>query len=119
MLEQITEHPIKIAASTLTVLSMLIGGVLTIDNRYAHADDVNREQQTQRQAIENTAKQNRIDFNYSIDQLRKQTLEDKVFEILLISEEKRTSVDKARLEKYLRDLQAIDSKWQNKDKPGQ
>lgn len=118
MINQIKENPIKSLASLLTILSMLVGTVLTVDSRYAHADAVSKEQQTQRQVIEYTAKQNKVEFNYSIDQLRKQTLEDKIFEIELIPENKRTPVDKARLEKFKRDSQAIDIKWQNnKDKP--
>lgn len=107
----VQEHPIKILASILTLVSMLVGGVLTIDSRYAKASDFEEQQQI----IHDSAKQNKIEFNYSIDQLRKQTLDDKIFEIELIPENKRTAVDKARLEKFKRDAQAIDIKWQNKD----
>lgn len=113
MIEQIKENPVKSVISLLTLVSMLIGGVLTVDSRYAKAADLENQQRV----IENTAKQSKIDFNYSIDQLRKQTIEDKIFEIELIPESKRTDVDKARLEKFKRDSQTIDTRWQNKEKP--
>lgn len=109
MLTQIKENPIKSAISVFTLLSMLIGGVFTIDGRYAKADDLNKQQQI----IEKTAN----DTKYAIDNLRKQSIDDKIFEIELIPEDKRSQSDKARLEKYKRESQDIDRKWSDRNIP--
>ena len=106
----IKEKPIAFAISSITLISMVIGGILTIDTRYAKAADI----EAQQKVIESTAKQNKIEFNYSIDQLRKQMIEDKIFELDLIGDKKRSQADNARLEKFKRDLNTIDNKWQNK-----
>lgn len=112
MIEQIKENPVKSVISLITLISMLVGGVLSVDSRYAKAADL----QNQQQSIEHAVKQNKIEFNYSIDQLRKQSVEDKIFEIELIPENKRTQADKARLEKFKRETITIDNKWRDKDK---
>lgn len=105
----ITENPIRSTISILTLLSMLAGGILSLDSRYAKADDLNKQQQS--------IMQGSMETKYAIDQLRKQSLEDKIFEIELIPEEKKTQSDRARLDKFKRDSQNIDMKWSNKDVP--
>lgn len=97
------ENPIKSTISMLTLVSMLIGTAFTLDSRYAKAEDI----ANQKQYIEQNSKETK----FAIDQLRKQSLEDKVFEIELIPENKRSQSEKARLEKYKRDMQNIDIKW--------
>lgn len=101
--DKVKENPIKSALSIFTLVSALFGGVLAIDSRYAKAEDIG----VQQQAI----KENARETKFAIDQLRKQSIEDKIFEIELIPENRRTHIDKARLEKYKRDSQNIDTKW--------
>lgn len=106
MIEQAKEHPIKYAVSFVTLLSMLIGGVLAVDSRYAKAGDFEKQQ------IYLDVKT--IEMRIAIDDLRKQTLVDKVFEIELIPEENRTQVDRARLQKYKQDIRDIELKWRSR-----
>lgn len=106
MIEQAKEHPIKYAVSFVTLLSMLIGGVLAVDSRYAKAGDFEK----QNSYIEGKTNE----MKYAIDESRKHMLIDKVFEIELIEEEKRTQVDRARLQKYKQDIRDIELKWRNR-----
>lgn len=101
--DQLKENPIKTSISILTLVSMLIGTAFTLDSRYAKAEDI----VNQKHYIE----QNSLETKFAIDQLRRQSLEDKVFEIELIPEAKRSQSDRARLEKYKRDMLNIDTKW--------
>ena len=94
------ENPIKSTISILTLVSMLVGGVISVDSRYAKAAEVEMQQQS---IVKET--------KYAIDQLRKQSLEDKIFELELTPEDKRTQINKALLEKYKRDMQSINIKW--------
>lgn len=103
LVSAIRENPIKSSISILTLVSMLIGTVLTVDSRYAKAADLH----VQQQSIEKGSRETK----QAIDTLRKQTLEDKIFEIELIPDNKRSVSDIARLNKYKRDIQNIDLKW--------
>ena len=94
------ENPIKSTVSILTLVSMLVGGVISVDSRYAKAAEV----EAQQQSIV-------IETKYAVDQLRKQGLEDKIFELELIPEDRRTQTDKALLEKHKRDINSINTKW--------
>ena len=106
MIEQAKEHPIKYTISGITLLSMLIGGAFTIDSRYAKATDFDKQQQL--------ISEKTIEMRVAIDDLRKQTLVDKIFELELIDENKRTQADKARLQKYRQDIRDIELKWRNR-----
>ena len=101
------EHPIKYAISGITLISMLIGGVFAIDSRYAKASDFDKQQQL--------INDKTIEMRVAIDELRKQTVIDKVFELELIEENKRTQADKARLQKYRQDIRDIELKWRKND----
>lgn len=103
------DNPVKSAISVLTLVSMLVGTILTVDSRYAKAADL----QSQNRVIEQSSKETK----YAIDQLRKQSLGDKIFELELIPETKRTTIEKARLEKAKRDMQDIDNKWLHNSAP--
>lgn len=102
--DKVRENPIKSTVSALTLAIGLFAGVISIDSRYAKAEDFNKQQQALQQNAKDTA--------FAIDQLRKQSIEDKIFEIELLPEDKRSQYDKARLEKYHRDIKTIDQKWQ-------
>lgn len=109
MIDQIKEHPIKVSMSILTLVSMFVGTVLAVDSRYAKAGDFERQQRYLEQST--------LETKYAIDQLRKHNLIDKVFELELIPENKRTQVDKARLQKYRSDIRDIELKWAGKNVP--
>lgn len=99
MIEKVKENPIKFTISVVTLITMLVGAVLSVDSRYAKASDFEKQQ---------------VSIQYSIDQLRKQSIDDKIFELELIPEKDRTQSDKARLEKYKRESKSIDSNWQGR-----
>ncbi len=87
----------------LTAIGTIIGVFLTVDTRYAHSDEVTKLKKEQQQVI----KQNRYDLSQSTNLLRKQSLEDKIFDIELIPNSTRSQYDKARLEKYKSDLNEV------------
>lgn len=95
--------PIAFIVSIAAGIGAIISMFLTIDERYAHAADLSNLKVEQQQVI----RQNRFDLQQSTNTLRKQSLEDKVFEIELTPVEKRSPYDNARLEKYKRDLADI------------
>lgn len=97
------ENPVKTISGSIGTLAIIVGAVLGVDARYVKADDLKdfkMEHTRSVQALE-------IQSQTQVNTLRKQMLEDKVFEIQLIPPAKRTDVDRARLDKYQRDLQEI------------
>lgn len=93
---------LKWAASVVTSLAIL-GGALAFagDARYVQKSEM------------------RIEIRYSVDQLRKQTLEDKIYELTLVPETKRSNEQRALLDRYLRQLQELNTRWVNPPSGGQ
>lgn len=92
-----------------TTISWIVGAVISIvstafaiDQRYAHAEDVEKFKTEQSQAI---VVQGQLQTQ-ALDMFRRQMLEDKIFELELIPQNKRTVVDNAKLERYKRQLGA-------------
>lgn len=86
-----------------TFTGTIIGSFLTVDSRYAHSDEVSKLKTEQQQVII----QNRYDLLQSSNLIRKQMLEDKIFDLQLIPEKDRTQYDKAKLNKYQSDIKDI------------
>lgn len=91
---------VKWLAGLVTALGTILGAAFTIDARYAHAGDVSAAIQAQRNAT-----------SYAVDQLRKQNLEDKIFELMLIPEQKRTDAQRAMLDRYRTQALEVDRRW--------
>lgn len=91
-------------ASVVTSLATIVGAAFYVDSRYAHADDVSSIKRSQEQ----WAQQIIIQQNRSIDIIRKQSIEDKLFE--LESKTKPTTVDKALIQRYERELGVINAR---------
>jgi hypothetical protein len=104
--EVMKENPIKAASGIIASLSVILGAVFALDARYVHAGDISEIKADQSRAIQQLSTDNQVQIN----SLRKQMLEDKVFEIQLIAPSKRTDVDRARLDKYQRDLEEINTR---------
>lgn len=83
-----------------SALVTLASTAIAIDARYARAEEVQKFKAEQNQAIYQTG----ISQAISIDKLRKDSLEDKIFEIEAINPAKRTDIDRAKLERYKRQL---------------
>ena len=84
---------LKAAAGVVTSLAVL-GGAL------AWAADTRYEQKGAAQ----------VAVQIAVDGLRKSTIEDKIFEINLVKPENRTDVQRALLDRYLREAEALKSK---------
>ena len=96
------ENPLKVAAGTVSALMVLIGAVLSFDARYAHALDVQQYQ-----------KQVSADITIQTASLRKQLLEDKLFELDAKKGQRRLDpVEAATYERYQRQLQEVTSQIQ-------
>lgn len=99
-------NPLKIFSNLGWVLSsisgvgVIIGAFLTIDSRYAQASDVKELVQAHKEFAQQITKEQKN----SINLIRKQMLEDKIFEKSLIPNEKRTQTDRALLERYKEEL---------------
>jgi hypothetical protein len=87
-------------------LGVLVGAVIAVESRYVHAADLEQFKQEQVRAF----KQQSADSQITVNELRKQMLEDKIFEIQLIPPSRRTDVDRARLDKYSRDLDTVNKR---------
>jgi hypothetical protein len=86
--------------STIT----LVGALFTLDARYVHAEENKKEVITTQQKIEQTQKL----ITQATNNLRKASLEDKVFEIdVKIAQKKASPIDTALKERFLRQLEEI------------
>ena len=97
------ETQVKYIATLVGMAVAVITTVFTLDARYVHADELQQFKTEHAQAIQQVSR----DSQLQVITLRKQMIEDKVFEITLIKPEKRTDIDRARLDKYQRDLDEI------------
>ena len=79
--------------STLAAVGVIFGAI-------AFAADTRYEQKGATQAAVQVA----------VDGLRKSSIEDKIFEINLVPPDKRTDVQRALLDRYLREAEALKSK---------
>jgi hypothetical protein len=86
----IKENPLKATAATVAAAATIIGAILTVDARYAHAADIQKEALTQQKQI---------------TKIEADRLEDKVFELDMKKADKPkdwTPVDEAMLQRYKR-----------------
>jgi len=96
MMEAIKAHLKGLLASAGAAIA-IVAALFTIDARYAHADDVKKEQVQIQLVVQQTT-----------TNLRKQLLEDKVFELdMKKSQQKLNGVEEALRERYTRQLKEI------------
>jgi len=81
-------------ASGITAIGVIIGAVLTVDSRYVHAEEFIKMHQAAQQQLQLIQEQQKT----YIDELRKQTIEDKLFELRL--KQTKTSIDWALIKRY-------------------
>ena len=96
-MQTIKENPWKVMLGSSGTIITLVGALFSIDARYAHAADVEKDKvQTQ------------ILIKQSSQTLRQQMLEDKLFELdAKQAEGKLTPVETAMRDRYKRQLQEI------------
>ncbi len=93
MLAQLKEK-LGVIAGIIGAAGTIVGAALTIDARYASAADVAEVKQLAAQQLKTI----RVEQAINTDTLRKQNLEDRLFELRLRS--KPTQLDKAMIERY-------------------
>lgn len=107
-IKEITESiSLRQVVILLATLGTIIGSVLTVDTRYAHSDDLKSAQTLYAQGVETQRKE--IAAQTQI--LRKQLLEDKVFELDLRRESdpsrRLSPVEEAQYKRYTRQIEEI------------
>lgn len=99
MLEKVKENPWKIFLGSSGSIIALVGALFTLDARYAHAADVERNKQETQQIIRETSAV-----------LRKQMIEDKLFELDVKEAQangRLSPIDSALKERYKRQLREL------------
>ena len=92
---------LKWAAGVITSTAVLAGAVAVAgDTRWAQIVDVHAWDSKVLQRVQ-----------YSADQTRKQMLEDKIYEINLIPEHKRTDQQRAMLDRFNRQANELSTRW--------
>lgn len=96
----ITDHPLKVLLGSAGSIIAVVTALFTIDSRYAHAADVEKDKiQTQRIIQETTSN------------LRRQMLEDKIFELDLkkaqTKEQRLSPIDQALRDRYQQQIQEL------------
>ena len=101
----------SVVALLLTMAGTLVGSYIYIDGRYAHADDLDTKiKQVLLPQAKLIADQTRSQTRLSVDGLRKQLLEDKVFELTLVPPDKRSDAQRALLDRYRTQVQEISAR---------
>lgn len=100
MLEKIKDH----LGSLLTisaVIGAVIGAVITVETRYAHAEEVKEL----KAVAGSNLQQLRIEQSIGLETLRKQSVEDKLFDLRL--KPSPTQVERAMIERYKDQLNEV------------
>lgn len=100
ILDKIKPHATTISWVAGAVIS-IVSTAFAIDQRYAHAEEVEKFKTEQSRAI---VVQGQLQTQ-ALDMFRRQMLEDKIFELELIPPNKRSQIENAKLERYKRQLQ--------------
>ena len=103
MLEKLKQNISEITA-VATLSFALIGGAIAVESRYARIDDVEKI----KDIATNDITKMRIEQNIGLDNLRKQTVEDKLFDIRM--KEKKSQADMAMLQRYEEQLNDVNSR---------
>ncbi len=85
----------------LTFVTIMVGAVLSVESRYAKAEDLQPIKELSTQTIN----QMRMEQKQAIIGLRTQQIEDKLFELRL--KQQQTNIDKALIQRYEDQLKII------------
>jgi hypothetical protein len=100
MMQTSRENPIKILFTSSGAIIAIVAALFAVDSRYAHASDVAKKNEEIKLIVQQTSMN-----------MRKQTLEDKLFELDIKKEQatnqKLSPVDSALRARYQRQLQEI------------
>ena len=105
LVDTVKKHPIvKTTGALLTFITVIIGVFITIDERYAHASDI-KELKIQQTA---TVLYLKDENERSVLEMRKRSLDDKVFELNL--KERQSISDKALIKRFESESKSIDER---------
>lgn len=99
MLEKVKENPWKVFIGSTGSIIAIVGALFTLDARYAHAADVERNKIETQKIIRETS-----------NLLRKQMVEDKLFELDIKEAQangRLSPIDSALKERYKRQLREL------------
>lgn len=106
ILDSMKLHPWKVLLGSSGTIITLVGALFTLDARYAHAADVEKDNRRIEQTIVETGQS-----------IRQQTLEDKLFELDIKREQSPTQrlspIDAALHARFKRQLEEIQQKRKN------
>jgi C4-dicarboxylate-specific signal transduction histidine kinase len=104
--QTVKENPIKSLLGTLGLLIPVVGAMFLLDARYAHAADVEKANNQLQQSIEQSSAN-----------LRRQMLEDRLFEIDMkkaqMPKQQLSPIDQAIRDRYNQQLKDLNSKGNN------
>lgn len=107
MIETIKQH-LGAMSAIITVFVALAGGIITVEGRYAHADDV----RSVKELATFNLNQIRIEQANNVDLLRKQSIEDRLFELRL--KDRPIQAEKAMLERYKDQLNEVNRRIESR-----
>lgn len=91
--------PMKLALSAVSALVVIIGAFLVVDDRYAHAGDI--------RALSTQLEVNRLTAEVSVLEIRRSTLQDKVYEGRSRRSASRSDIE--ILDRYQRELADVEN----------
>ena len=112
MTKSVKENPIKSSLGTLGLIIPVVGALFLVDARYAHAADVEKSNQQLQQYIQE-----------STTNLRRQMLEDKLFELDMkkaqLPKQQLSPVDEALRNRYQQLINDMNTRHQNNNSNNQ
>lgn len=92
-------RPLRLAVSVIAALSVIVGCFFLIDDRYAHAGDI--------KALSSQLEVNRLTAEVSVLEIRRSTLQDKVYEGRSRNSRMRSDIE--ILDRYQRELADVET----------
>lgn len=92
------ENPLKIASATIATIAVIVGAAIGVDDRYAHAGDIRQ--------LSSQLEVNRLTAELSVLEIRRGTLQDKVYEGKSRNSRNRSDVE--ILDRYQRELADVE-----------
>jgi hypothetical protein len=107
------KRSLTFVASVVGSLVIIVGALTAIDGRYAHASELEQMQKSEQAYHE----ESKVSQRMSIDTLRQQQIEDKLFELRLNPHP--SQVDKAITQRYTDQLNEVNSRLNAREKAPQ
>lgn len=114
MMQTVKDHPLKIFLGSASSIIAIIAALFALDARYAHAKEVDKIKVDYVREVEKIKTETKETVRDTTLNLRKQILEDKLFELDLKRLQNRnqqlTPMDQALYDRYKRQSQELETK---------